>query len=75
MNSPIPSPEVIHRKYRRTQVVNRLILSLMILTLGGLITAGIDYLLGVSFKESSLVTQVIHKVTYMAWGVAFWKLL
>ena len=49
---------------------------LIFLMIGGLVTAIIDSVLGVSFGEVSFFFQVAHKVTYMGWGaiVVYWGL-
>jgi hypothetical protein len=41
---------------------------LAIVIIGGGITAGIDILLGINFKDVGDVAHVIHKVTYIVWG-------
>ena len=36
--------------------------------LGSVIGVAIDQVLGVSFKDTSMVVQIAHKVTYIIWG-------
>jgi hypothetical protein len=47
--------------------------SVITILVGGVITTGIDYLLGVSFTEISFVVQVAHKTMYMLFGVAIFR--
>ena len=44
------------------------------MVLGAVITAMIDQLIGVSFKDYNPMVHVAHKVTYMLWGVIIVRL-
>lgn len=43
--------------------------------IGAMLTAGVDYFLGINWTETSFPAQVVHKVTYMAWGAAMISIL
>ena len=48
----------------------KLFINLGVLILGAVITATIDYLIGISFKDVGVVARITHTVIYMVWGGA-----
>jgi hypothetical protein len=55
--------------------MKRKLVFVLLFFLGSAITAIVDSLSGVSFKEVGVIVNIMHKVMYMAWGIIFTRLL
>lgn len=49
--------------------MGKIVFFALIVVVGGGITAGIDVILGIQFETIGLVQEIIHKATYMIWGL------